>query len=302
MEINNHFFSFLALSFFALNSHAVELIECNGCSYSQMLDQAPRMTQNGQIAFYDPVDYEAYIFRVFTTKEGYFTRTDVFPTSFSSEDQIFLDSMFAYLDLTDSRRLAQRSLELNVNVTNVPEFKDLNAYDIYSTGRHRNSLSNYLDDLLMERRTGADLVPGLISAEALDYLDSFATLLQDIVLSQLDVDLSVDILVEFYDGSQVVFDSDVSNGGHAEHDRDDDRNYDSMGNPIIHSNQGGQVAGHYDYNGSELFEDISSAAEMWGIPVITGTASNINSSGSGGGSFECKVVGENKAECTYTHK
>lgn len=215
---------------------------------------------------------------------------DVFPKSFSADEWIFLNSMFDYFS---DVRSADKSQEILVDVSAVPEFKDLNAYDIYTTGKYRNELADWLKKGILEGIGEGSDMRNILSPIGAEVLRRFNELLLEYLKVNLDIDLSVDLVVKFPDGSMVVYEVRVDNGGHPNHLRDDPRNIDANHNPILGSNTP-ELAGDYLFEDDNQLQDFTEAAQIYGIPVTTVRGNGIIG---GGVKASCHWTSRHTLEC-----
>lgn len=281
--------SSVALLIISLNVNAIDLRECNNCSFSEMRFLAKHFISRGYIAFYDRRNNQANKFYVFTSREPGNYSKDVFPRSFTTSELNFVNALFDYYDAGGT---ARKSQTFNINVSEVTLFQGLTAYDIFLKSQKRNTLSYWLDQNFSYLLGGGEVTKN--SPKVSGVLEHASRLFLEYGSTAFSLDLSLDLVIEFGDGSQVIYGIDFNDGGFPKHMKDDPRNMDAEDNRIIYSNDINSV-GVYEYSMNSTYSDIINAASFYGIPVIMPEITPPPS-----GSFECKL-NVNVLECTLRH-
>ena len=289
MENSIKILSSVVLLIISINVKAIDLRECNNCSFSEMRFLAKHLISRGYVAFYDRTNNQANKFYVFTSREPGNYAKDAFPSSFTTSEMNFINALFGYYDAGGR---ANKSQAFNINVSNVTLFQNTNAYDIYLSGQKRNNLSYWLNRNFSNLLSGGEITNN--SPEVSAIFEHASRLFLEYGSTAFGLDLSLDLVIEFADGSQVIFEVDFNDGGFPKHLKDDPRNMDAEGNAIIYSNNANSV-GVYGYSRNSTYLDIIKATSFFGIPIIMPEGTPPPS-----GSFECKL-NVNVLECTLRH-
>lgn len=268
MNIKTKILTVITLCFLSISVYAVELVECDSCGFSEMRYKASRLATSGYIALYNPTDRVAYKFRIFRTFEPGNITTNAFPKNFTQDELIFIDSLYNFLG---TKTTASKSQTVNVDVSGITEFQGVNAYDIYYTSRDRNNLGSWINQNMADLRGGGGDLAGNAPGTS-QMLDSMNKLLADALKANFNIDLSLDMIIIFSDGSQVVFTINVDDGAYPKHNESDSRNMDGNQNEIIDS---ADVVGNFEYVRNDQFQDIAQAAEAHNIPVVSAEGTRI---------------------------
>ena len=272
----------LTLLIFSISTvYATELASCNSCSFLTQKNLAKNLINSGRIIIYDPINKNSQKFFVFTSVEPGFSFKDAYATNMTDGEFDFINTLFyLYDELGDSFKTTEITIPIG-DIGVGTEFNGLNAYDIFSTGRYRNILTDAINKDI------GNILSGNTAARNL-----FGLIVQAIE-SALNIDLSIKIIVVFEDGSQIVIEVSVDNGGKPRHNRDDPDNRDANKNPILNSNDSSEV-GVYTFTNNNQLQDFLEAAWLYGIPITNGGSG-------GGGRMVCRLEGK-ILKCIYYPK
>ncbi|MFT6732928.1 MAG: hypothetical protein ACJAS9_001113 [Polaribacter sp.] len=164
--------------------------------------------------------------------------------------------------------------EVDVN----SEFRLNNAYDVYVRSAIRNDISDHITANINS------IVNGNVAAM------SALTALINAALGLASIDLQINVIIKFPDGSQALWslESDL----YPEHHPEDSRNRDHENQEIVNDGSSG-VTGVYAITSGGHYNDFVNASG--------GAVTFIGSSSGGGGTMQCVLKG-NILTCIFTPK
>ena len=243
-----------------------------------MQSVAKNQISNGSIIIYDPINRSSSKYFVFTNVEPGFNMKIA---SLISMSQSELDLVDALYNLYDEVGYSWKTdpIEITHELDVGGEFRLNNAYDVYIWGGVRNRISDHISANINSIVSGNTAAMNALAA------------LTNAALSIASIDLQINVIVKFPDGSQAAYtlESDL----YPEHDPEDSRNRDHEDQPIVNDGSGGE-RGSYNITSGGHFNDFVNAPG--GTVTFIGT-----SSGGGRGTMRCVLKG-NVLTCTYTPK
>lgn len=260
---------------------AVELENCDDCTYSTKKQLAKSTVDNGEVIVYDSILREAFKFRVFSSSEPGFSVRIATPQNMSQDEVELTNALF---DLYDEVGYSWKTTGITVEhvLDSGGQFRLNNVYDLYEQSGVRNDLSDYLVSNFESITSGNPAVSRALSA------------LASALAASVSIEIQIDIVVKFPDGSQGVMTVTVNGSVNPEHDPDDSRNRDHENQEIVNTDTV-QDDGSYNITSEGHFNDFRSVAT--GNTIWVGISGGYGS----GGTMVCTLKG-NILTCTYKPK